>query len=71
MRPSFTSEVYGHPGYAQLGLRCPGEIQNGAENDSEMGVFNHLYQSQRRAELRLALAEFLPFGQEAGVFYVN
>jgi hypothetical protein len=71
MRPSFTSEVYGHPGYAQLGLQCPREIQTGAEDGSEMGVFNQLYQPQRRAELRLALAEYLPFGQEAGIFYVN
>jgi len=71
MQPSFTSEVYGHPGYAQLGLQCPREIQVGAENGSEMGVLNQLYQPQRRAELRLALFEYLPFGQEAGIFYVN
>jgi hypothetical protein len=71
MRPSFTSEVYGHPGYAQLGLQCPREIQIGAEDGSEMGIFNQLYQPQRRAELRLALAEYLPFGQEAGIFYAN
>jgi hypothetical protein len=71
LRPTFTSEVYGHPGYAQLGLQCPPEIRSGAEDGSEMGVFSLLYQPQRRTELRYALAEYLPFGQEAGIFYVN
>lgn len=71
LRPSFTAEVFGHPAYAQLELQCPREIQTGAENGSEMGVFNQLYQPQRRAELGLALAEYLPFGQAAGIFYVN
>lgn len=71
VRPSFTSEVYGHPGYAQLGPLCPREIRVGAEDGSEMGAFGRLYQPQRRAEVESALAEYLPFGQEGGVFFVN
>jgi hypothetical protein len=71
IRPTFTSVLYGHPAYAQLGLQCPVEIQTGASNGSEMGVFQHLHQPQRRAELYLALEDYLPFGLEAGVFYVN
>lgn len=69
--PVFTSTKFGDAGYAQLALECPREIQNGAENGAEMGVFNFLHQPQRAAELRIALAEYLPFGHEAGVFYVN
>jgi hypothetical protein len=70
-RPVFTSEIFGRPGYAQLGLQCPKEIQSGAENGAEMGVFNFLYQPQRVDGLSLTIAEYLPYGHEVGVFYVN
>jgi hypothetical protein len=36
-----------------------------------MGVFNHLQQPQREANLRAALEEYLRFGLEAGLFYVT
>jgi hypothetical protein len=71
LRPVFTSEIFGRPDYAQLGLQCPKEIQSGAENGAEMGVFNSLHQPQRVDELSLTIAEYLPYGHEVGVFYVN
>jgi hypothetical protein len=36
-----------------------------------MGVFSHLKQPQREANLRVALEEYLPFGLQAGMFYVT
>jgi hypothetical protein len=69
--PSFTSTDYGDPGYGQLSTVCPEEIRIGAENGSEMGAFSHLKQPQRETNLRVNLNEYLRFGMEAGIFYVN
>jgi hypothetical protein len=69
--PHFTSEIYGHHAYAQLSDHCPLQITAGADNGSEMGVFNFLKQPQRRANLLIALEEYLPFGLEAGILYVT
>jgi hypothetical protein len=69
--PSFTDTRYGQPAYAQLHLACPEPIRTGAEDGSEMGVFCHLKQPQREANLRLRLEEYLPFGLEPGIIYVT
>lgn len=69
--PTFTSREYAPPGYAQLSQSCALEIRTGAENGSEMGAFNHLNQPQRQASLQASLQEYLPFGMEAGIFYVT
>ena len=71
MRPDFTSEHYGDPGYAQLSLTTACEIRTGAEDGSEMGVFSLLKQPQREANLRIRLEEYLPFGLEAGFIFVT
>lgn len=71
LRPRFGSTRYGDPAYAQLSLNCAPEIRAGADDDSEMGVFHNLYQSQRETNLRLVLDETLRFGLEAGLFYVT
>jgi hypothetical protein len=67
LTPQFTSTDFGQPGYAQLSLRCPSEITNGADNGSEVGAFCFLLQPQRLANLQTALDEYLRFGLEAGV----
>jgi hypothetical protein len=69
--PSFTSTQYGHHAYAQLSRTCPLLIKTGAEDSSEMGVFNFLKQPQREAHLRTALDEYLRLGLEAGIIYVT
>ncbi|MBN1428152.1 MAG: hypothetical protein JXB07_07190 [Anaerolineae bacterium] len=71
VRPQFTSIRYGAPTYAQLSESCAEEIKIGAENGSEMGVFNMLQQPQRLANLRIVLEEYLRFGLEAGIFLVT
>lgn len=71
VRPEFTSEVYGDPGYAQLHRGIAPEIFQGGDNGAEMGAFNHLLQPQRIADLKSSLDEYLRFGLEAGVFLVT
>ena len=71
VRPEYTSQRYGQPAYLQLSLGGPLEIATGAEDGSEMGVYAHLKQPQREANLRTRLGEYLPFGLEAGVIYVT
>jgi len=73
-RPVFSSLRYGDPDYAQLSggcPRCPSGILSGAEDGSEMGVFSHLKQPQREANIRTNLNEYLRFGMDAGIFYIN
>lgn len=71
IRPVFTDLRYGQPAYAQLALSCPVEIRTGADDESEMGAFHELYQPRRETNLRVRLDEYLRFGLEAGIFYVN
>lgn len=71
LRPSFTSIHYHDPGYAQLGHHCPTGISQGAEDGSEMGVWSWLRNPQRESNLRIRLAEYLPFGLDPAVIYVT
>ncbi|MEJ2670922.1 MAG: hypothetical protein P8168_01730 [Deltaproteobacteria bacterium] len=71
LTPGFTSTRYGDPGYCQLSPSCAVEIQEGAEDQAEMGAFHDLYQPQRKANLRARLDEYLRFGLEAGIFYAS
>jgi hypothetical protein len=69
--PSFESDRYGRPEFAQLRRTCPVQIRTGAEDGSEMGVFCILKQPQRESNLRLRLDEYLPVGLESGLIYVT
>ncbi|MBD2355995.1 hypothetical protein H6G41_15420 [Tolypothrix sp. FACHB-123] len=69
IQPSFTSTDYGNPAYAQLSQNCASEISQGAEDGSEIGVFNVLEQPQRQASLEASLKEYLRFGITANIFY--
>ena len=71
VKPQFTSMQYGDPGYGQLSQRCAVEIRAGADNESEIGAFNELYEPQRETDLRVRLDEYLRFGLEAGIFYAT
>jgi hypothetical protein len=71
LQPTFTSDCYGDPGYAQLSQSCANELRTGAEDGAEMGVFNDLKQPQRESNLQANLEEYLRFGLEAGIFYIT
>jgi len=70
-RPVFSSRRYGRPGYAQLSKLCSDEIRYGVGDIAEIGVFHHLYQPQRAANIQIMLEEFLPLGLDAGIFHVT
>lgn len=71
VRPEFTSERFGTPGYAQLSRQCAEEIRLGGSEEGEMGAFHSLRQPQREANAADVVQEFLPFGLEAGLFFVT
>jgi len=71
LSPVFTSQCYGDPGYAQLSLACPAEIRTGGTNGAEIGVFHRLRQPQREGALLAQLEEYLRFGLEVGLIYVD
>lgn len=67
--PSFTSERYGDPSFAQLA--GPAALSVGGSDGAEMGAFRHLRQPHREQNLRSALAEYLPAGLDAGIVRVT
>ncbi len=71
VKPQFNSMRYGTPTYCQLADTCAEEIKHGADDESEMGVFHHLYQYQKAANLRTRLDEYTPAGMEVGIIYIN
>jgi hypothetical protein len=71
LTPRFVSISYGDPGYAQLHRNTSRILFEGADNGSEIGVFNNIYHSQRIKNLESSLQEYLRFGLEAGIFLVD
>lgn len=69
--PQFSSQRYGTPTYARLGVFCPPEIARGADDESEMGAFHDLYQPQRAANLLARAEEYAPASAEAGAIWVT
>ena len=69
--PRFNDLRYGRPDYCQLSADCDGAIRQGAEDESEMGVFHDLYQPQREANLRARLAENTPASADAGIIFAS
>jgi hypothetical protein len=67
VRPQFMSTRYGTHDYARLANEGPKEIREGADDQSEMGVYHDLYQPQRTALLRHRLTEFTPAGMDTGL----
>jgi hypothetical protein len=69
--PAFTSLKFGDPAYCQLAQQSGPEILEGADDQSEMGVFHDVHQPQRIGNLRISLQDYLRFGLQAGVFYAS
>jgi hypothetical protein len=71
LAPRFTSTRWGQPGYGQLRGDTAREILTGAEDGSEIGVFQHLHEPERRRQLALLIEETLRFGLDAGLFFLT
>jgi hypothetical protein len=66
---NFVSLRFGVASYCQLATSTSDLIRQGADDESEMGAFHHLFSAQREANLKIRLNEFIRVGMEAGVFY--
>ncbi len=55
----------------RLDKNSPIEILEGAENGSEMGVFNSLFNSQKEKILKSILKEYTRAGLDVGIFTVT
>ena len=71
VRPRFESLRYGRPDYCRLAADCPQEISRGADDESEMGVFHHLQNARRAANLRVRLDEYVPARCDAGIIFAD
>ncbi len=69
--PTFMSLRYGAPDYVRLADACAAEIRSGASDRSAMGVWHHLYEPQREANLAARLEEHVPAGIDAGIIFAN
>lgn len=69
LAPRFSSLNYGQPAYGQLSISTAESIRRGADDESEMGAFHHLYAPQRDRNLHIRLREYLRVGLEAGLLY--
>jgi hypothetical protein len=63
--------LYGTPAYCQLSENTAREITQGADDESEMGVYHDLFGPQREANLRARLDEYTPAGMETGIFFAT
>lgn len=71
VRPRFTDRRYGRPAYAQLAMTGAREIEEGADDESEMGVHHDLFEPQRRTNLEARLDEFTPAGMDVGLIFAT
>jgi hypothetical protein len=53
---------YGRPNYCRLADDCSVQIREGADDESEMGVYHELHIPQRTADLLLSLQDYVPLG---------
>lgn len=71
VRPQFIDRRYGRPAYARLAVLCAGEITQGADDESEMGVYHDLFEPQRTANLTARLDEYTPAGMDVGIIFAT
>ena len=69
--PAFTSLRFGDGAYCQLAQPSGKAILQGADNQSEIGVFNNVYQPQRIGNLETSLQDYIRFALNAGIFYAS
>jgi hypothetical protein len=66
--PKFVTLEYGRPSYCLLSGDVPMAIWTGADNGSQMGVYQSLAETEAVRNVQLRAAEYLPFNLESGVF---
>ena len=67
LQPQFITLQYGHPSFALLSGDVPMAIWTGADNGSQIGVYNQLQETEAFRNVQLRAPQYLPFGLESGV----
>jgi uncharacterized Zn-binding protein involved in type VI secretion len=68
--PKFITLRFGQPSYALLSGDVPLAIWQGADNGSQIGVYNAIQETEAVRNVQLRAPEYLPFGLESGVFLI-
>ena len=68
LEPKFVTLRYGHPSYGLLSGDTPMAVWTGADDGSQIGVYNPLQETQAVRNVQLRAPEYLPFGLEVGIF---
>jgi hypothetical protein len=68
--PQFITLRFGQAGYCMLSGDVPLAIWKGADNGSQMGVFEPVQETEAVTNIQIRSAEFLPANLECGVFLV-
>jgi hypothetical protein len=69
VHPAFVTLIYGQAGYGMLRPETDQALLTGADNGSEIGAMNHLFNAQRLTNLYTRFKEYLRYGLEAGVIF--
>jgi hypothetical protein len=70
MAPQFISLHFGQPGYCMLSGDVPLAIWKGADNSSQMGVYQSVQETEAVTNIQIRSAEYLPANMELGVFLI-
>ena len=68
--PQFITLRFGEPGYCLLSGNVPIAIWKGADNGSQIGVFQPLQETEAVTNIQIRSAEYLPANLERGVFLI-
>jgi hypothetical protein len=68
--PHFISLRFGEPGYCMLSGDVPLAVWKGADNGSQMGVFQQIQETEAVTNIQIRSAEYLPANLERGVFLI-
>lgn len=70
LEPKFITLRFGQPSYALLSGDVPMAIWQGADNGSQIGVYQPIQETEAVRNVQLRAPEYLPFGLESGVFLI-
>jgi hypothetical protein len=70
LQPQFISLRFGDPGYCMLSGDVPLAIWKGADNGSQMGVFQQVQETEAVTNIQIRSSEYLPVNLERGVFLI-
>jgi hypothetical protein len=68
--PQFITLRFGEPGYCLLSGDVPLAIWKGADNGSQIGVYQQIQETEAVTNIQIRSAEYLPANLERGVFLI-